>query len=281
MTEVRMSASSDLHQRARASLTWAPQTGLEEPAGHPDGRPPTRWATDARTAPPWPVVHPELGDGDARASMPSEVLLLSLEMFAHDVRSALAASRMSIAAVAASQQGESGRMLDAVAGDLQGVYRLLEEVLDLERLGFGQSEVISVDELVRDIVARCSAPRSVQQLTVPVAVAVDPNLLSRAVHNLVENALRHADELVIVQVGPTADGASIVVDDDGPGIPAELREVVFEPLARLDPYAEGGAGLGLTLARRAVELARGRLWAEASPCGGARFCVELHAGQCP
>ena len=69
-----------------------------------------------------------------------------------------------------------------------------------------------------------------------------------------------------------------MVDDDGPGIPAEKREAVFERFARLDESratSSGGAGLGLAICARLTELMGGRIAVEDSPLGGARFVLEL------
>ncbi len=69
----------------------------------------------------------------------------------------------------------------------------------------------------------------------------------------------------------------IAVDDDGPGIPAAERERVFARFHRVEPGRGdgGGGGLGLPISRSIVELHGGRIWAEDSPLGGARLCVEL------
>ena len=75
-------------------------------------------------------------------------------------------------------------------------------------------------------------------------------------------------------------GIEIIVDDDGPGIPPEDRERVFDRLARLDAARSrdrGGAGLGLAIARAIVEAHGGEIWISRSPEGGARFVMELPA----
>jgi signal transduction histidine kinase len=123
----------------------------------------------------------------------------------------------------------------------------------------------------------------------PPAVAGSADALSRVVANLVDNAARHASTAVAVTVTARADGAGVrlVVDDDGPGIPDEDRERVFERFTRLDDArtratdngAGGGAGLGLAVVRSVVTRHHGTVRAEAGPQGGARLVVELPA--CP
>jgi signal transduction histidine kinase len=69
-----------------------------------------------------------------------------------------------------------------------------------------------------------------------------------------------------------------VVDDDGPGIPAEQRAVIFDRFHRLDGARSrdaGGAGLGLAIVQAIATAHGGRVWADASPSGGARFVLEI------
>jgi two-component system osmolarity sensor histidine kinase EnvZ len=106
---------------------------------------------------------------------------------------------------------------------------------------------------------------------------VRPHALSRAIGNLIGNAFRYA-ATVRVRVGRRRDGAEIVVDDDGPGIPPERREHVFKPFTRLDgsrnPHT-GGVGLGLTIARDVVRGHGGEIHLEDSPLGGLRARIRL------
>ena len=112
------------------------------------------------------------------------------------------------------------------------------------------------------------------------ALRGDPEALTRVLRNLIGNARRHAGPGGRVRLDAAArDGRlTIWVDDDGPGIPAAERELVFERFHRSDAARDrrsGGAGLGLAIAREVVELHGGRIWAERSPLGGARIALEL------
>ncbi len=104
--------------------------------------------------------------------------------------------------------------------------------------------------------------------------------LARVVHNLLDNARRHADHAVAVSL-ETRDGTvELIVDDDGPGIAPEDRDRVFERFTRLDEGRArdaGGMGLGLALVKATVERHRGTVTIDESPLGGARFIVELPA----
>ncbi|QUG75764.1 two-component system sensor histidine kinase RstB [Erwinia sp. E602] len=105
----------------------------------------------------------------------------------------------------------------------------------------------------------------------------DARLMERVLDNLVNNALRYAGGRL--RVGLWFDGhlACLQVEDDGPGIPAEERERVFEPFVRLDPSrdrATGGCGLGLAIVHSVAQAFGGTVTIDSSPLGGAsvRFC---------
>lgn len=109
----------------------------------------------------------------------------------------------------------------------------------------------------------------------------DPERLLQVASILVDNALKHAPAEGRVRVGAEADDESwsLLVDDEGPGVPKEDRERIFERFVRLDRAraSGGGSGLGLAIARRLVELMDGSIAVTRSPLGGARFIVELPA----
>ncbi len=108
----------------------------------------------------------------------------------------------------------------------------------------------------------------------------DPDRLLQVVSALVTNALAHTPAGGLVRVSARADAArwSIAVDDSGPGVPAADRHRIFDRFARLDASRatiSGGAGLGLSIARRLVELMGGDITVTGSDLGGARFAVTL------
>jgi signal transduction histidine kinase len=99
-----------------------------------------------------------------------------------------------------------------------------------------------------------------------------------------DNAMRHspAGGSVTVAAERTGGHAVLSVADEGPGIPRDARERVFEPFARLPGAASAkgsGSGLGLAIARRIVELHGGTLTVDDSPGGGARFVLALPAAR--
>jgi two-component system OmpR family sensor kinase len=82
-------------------------------------------------------------------------------------------------------------------------------------------------------------------------------------------------DTVVVEVSRTAHGPTISVSDNGPGVPADQRERIFEPFVRLPRGPRGGTGLGLAIVRRTIESHSGTITCEPSPIGGARFTLRL------
>jgi signal transduction histidine kinase len=104
--------------------------------------------------------------------------------------------------------------------------------------------------------------------------------LQRVVRNLLDNAARHASATVAVGLVTTDDTVELTVDDDGPGIPADDRDLVFERFTRLDDGRArdaGGLGLGLAMVKSIAEHHGGTVVIEDAPIGGARLRVRLPA----
>ena len=110
----------------------------------------------------------------------------------------------------------------------------------------------------------------------PLMVVGDQRHLEQALVNLVANAHRHTPSGTRIAIGgrQTPEGILLEVEDDGPGIPEQARNLVFERFARFDPVA-AGSGLGLTIVKAVVERHGGRIWCESEPGHGASFFVLL------
>src|SRR5262249_1107948 len=153
---------------------------------------------------------------------------------------------------------------------------LSAELLDLSRLDAGvelRHELIDAGEGARARAAGVPLPPG-DPAPGPAWVIADPGALARIIRILVDNALRYTPPggrvLVAVQGG---DGVEVIVSDDGPGVPAPQRDVIFERFRRGDD-AEAGFGLGLALGRELSERMGGRLELTESE-QGARFVVAL------
>ncbi len=202
---------------------------------------------------------------------------------AHELRSPLAAARIELEV--ALQVGGDWQAVGAdVLVEVLRLGRLVEDLLELARVDDSgvtrRTGRLDLATLARDAVRR-SGPRRVPVGVVAdevgPTVQADPDALARVLRNLLDNAVRHAAARVVLTVRRRGEHAELLVRDDGPGVPAAQRDLVFDRFARLDDGRardEGGTGLGLPIAR---ELAR----AEGGdvvllPTGpGATFVVRL------
>jgi len=178
------------------------------------------------------------------------------------------------------------KRIGSMQGDLTELKSLVNELLGMARMDSDQPlryETFDVTETLR--ACANTLPPSAVSLDVAVPDGMgsyygDARLLQRATGNLLRNAQKYANARVALSAWRKLGGVTIIVDDDGPGIPESEREKVFEPFYRLDRSRDrntGGFGLGLSIASKAVSLHGGTLKIETSPLGGARFLITLPA----
>lgn len=161
--------------------------------------------------------------------------------------------------------------------------RLVDDLLQLARLDEGRPlrlDDVDLDDIVLEEAAH-ARPLPVRTAAVSAGrVRGERRVLEQVVRNLLDNAAHHGSSQVAVGVGSVGDHVELTVDDDGPGVPPEDRERIFERFARADSGRarnDGGTGLGLALVRRVVEAHGGTVHCVDSPLGGARFVVTLPA----
>ncbi len=184
-------------------------------------------------------------------------------------------------------------LLDIAARSSDQLQRLIASLMDINRLEAGQpvgrQSVVTLDLLVAeayDIEEPSFARRGVALETrLPADLPplfVEPNMVSRVLLNLFDNALKYSadGETITVEARTTGDGMALVaVSDRGAGIPAEFREVIFDKFRRIKSDSSSkGLGLGLAFCRLAVEAHGGRIWVDDAPGGGARFNLTLPVG---
>jgi PAS domain S-box-containing protein len=176
-------------------------------------------------------------------------------------------------------------LLSRLAVNARKLDRLLKDLLDIDRLNRGivepQYRVSDVAAIGRRTVEHLEAlaGREVIVQTDPVVIPVDPPKIERIVENLLMNAARHTqdDRRIWLIVGPHEGGVRITVEDDGPGVPPELRGEIFEPFRQgptRSPHSPG-TGIGLSLVARFAELHGGRAWVDERAGGGAAFHVVI------
>ena len=171
----------------------------------------------------------------------------------------------------------------SVLEEIAGLQRLIDDLLVLARTDgepTRRAEPVDLDDLVlEEIRAADGAPISIDGHAVSAAQVVgDRDELRRVVRNLLDNARRHATTAVSVELTERGGQAVLVVADDGPGVPAERRDEVFERFSRLDEARSGGAGragLGLAIVHDIVVRHGGTVVVADAPGGGARFVVAL------
>ncbi|MEO7837380.1 MAG: HAMP domain-containing sensor histidine kinase [Acidimicrobiales bacterium] len=176
----------------------------------------------------------------------------------------------------------------SVLEEATGLERLVDDLLHLARSDAGASGTrrgaVDLDDIVLALAPALRAAGRVTVDTNGVAAAQvwgDARQLARAVGNLADNAARHAASRIIFTVTERADVAVLTVDDDGPGVPVEQRERIFERFARLDESRQGptgGTGLGLAIARDVVVRHGGTLAVDGEYQLGARFVITLPLG---
>jgi len=233
-----------------------------------------------------------LGELHLRAERLSAVAELSASL-AHEIRNPLASIRSSVEQLARSASaGEDEQILARlIVRESERLSRLLGEFLDFSRVRKTESEPFDLAELVDTVISLARAHPDVRDGTriehvgESAVLEGDEDLLHRVIQNLVLNsaqALAGTGRIVvrtgIVEADQLPEGAGIEtaallqVQDDGPGIPEEIRARIFEPFVS---RREGGSGLGLAIVQRAVEAHRGLVFVESAEGEGTTFTIYL------
>lgn len=185
--------------------------------------------------------------------------------------------RTPIAVLSSKVYASEIEAIRALAPDVQRLATMTEQLLDLQRLDNNRNDAVLDLAAIARRVAGDMAPLVIaggSSIEVDVlsseACTGDEAALERVIMNLVQNAVEHGGTHVIVRVA----GTVLEVEDDGPGIPIQERDRVFEPFHRLQPRATG-SGLGLNLVKEVVARHRGDVTICDAAGGGTIFRVEL------
>ena len=209
-----------------------------------------------------------------------------LSDISHELRSPLA--RLKFAVKLARTSRDTAAALDRVERDVDRITALVSSIVDITFAkadpalrGAEQLPLAAIiAEILRDSALEAEAKRCRLELTGTIHRSVLGNreLLRRAIENVVRNAIRYTPEHTAVHVSLADDGkeATIIIRDHGPGVPEESLARIFDPFYRVEEARDtdsGGSGLGLSIARRAIEVHHGSIVAtNANP--GLR--VEMH-----
>ncbi len=203
----------------------------------------------------------------------------------HELRSPLARLKMAVDLYADASQTRRADLRREIDTDVAELDSLVEEVLLASRLDAAASggarvernDSVDLVALAAEQAARVGADVDVVGAADSLVIRGSERLLRRALRNLLENARRYGGDEVQLRLSAERAALRIEVLDRGPGVPAELRERIFEPFYRLPGHAEreGGVGLGLSLVRQIARAHGGSVHCEAREGGGSRFVLAL------
>lgn len=217
----------------------------------------------------------------------------------HELRTPVTAIRGALGLISADRTGQvdekTANLIRIARSNSERLVKLVNDILDLDRLGSGRERMMMRPVLLADIVKQAVENMSpvadaagVKLLYNPlkVEVAGEPDRLLQVVTNLVSNAVKFSprSSSVSILLNPGTDGALLSVVDSGRGIPADKLETIFGRFQQVDASdarQKGGTGLGLAICKAIVQQHAGRIWAERNPAGGSSFRVFLPYQQRP
>ncbi len=192
----------------------------------------------------------------------------------HDLRTPITRMKLQL------EMMKAGDGTDELKSDISDMEHMLDAYLAFARgEGSEKQASASISEMLNQIVTQIRRKGAMIDLHSEgdLDATIRKGTLKRALTNLVENAARYGENITI-RAGKRENGIEIIIDDDGPGIPDEMREEVFRPFYRLDASRNpetGGVGLGMTIARDAVRGHGGEIGLSDAPGGGLRVTVLL------
>ena len=191
---------------------------------------------------------------------------------AHELCAPLARIQMSLGILEQRADEKQKADLEDLREEVQHMSGLVNELLSFSKAGLQQKDTelqpVELTPLAQRVVTREAGVNSPVRVEIPdgCLVLAEPELLARALANLVRNALRHAGDAgpITVSAVRDADRITLSVTDSGPGVPEEKLQQIFDPFFRLDESRTretGGIGLGLAIVKTCVEACRGTVTA--------------------
>ena len=211
---------------------------------------------------------------------------------AHDLRTPLTRLRADVEGALRHDDSQMHRAaLERVLLGVEEMQNIISALLTLGQAEAGSMRVskktVDLSAVLNEIVELYQPSAEERKLILLGSIApglrieADRQLLARIFSNLLDNELKYVPAGGRILLTALARGSwiDIVVEDNGPGIPPEMRDKIFERFTRLDPSRtlSGGAGLGLSLVRAFAQLLQGEVKVEQSSLGGAAFIVTLPA----
>lgn len=252
------------------------------------------------------LVH-QLADGLARERYHQQVRTLTvveetqklykslLDCVSHELKTPLAAIKGSASALLDKRTNTNSAVVEQLAGEVYQasgrLQHLVENMLDMTRIESGKlqpkHELCDVSDLIGTAVRRIDHLRGQHVVQVSIdadlqPVVCDPTLMDHVLGNILHNAYLYSAARGTITICAKQAETSIVItiEDEGPGLPKDNPEVVFEKFVRAEPTKAGGVGLGLSIAKGFLEAQRGTLSATNTE-RGARFTLHLPVGETP
>ncbi|HWN71745.1 MAG TPA: HAMP domain-containing sensor histidine kinase [Haliangium sp.] len=226
--------------------------------------------------------------GNAYPNAAADATVRHTRMVAHEIRNALVPVRVTMRQLwrdldQAGQEALTREPRQAIDGNIERIFRFLDESIHLSRLASAPPEIFDVLPAIRDAIIGLDLPprRPIRPEIGPAAGAVSVRghrqRLVLALVNLLRNAVQAGGPEVSIDIQVTAvperKRIQVIVDDDGPGIAPEQRAAIFQNGVS---HRSDGTGHGLTLVREVIEREMsGKIACENGPRGGARFVIEL------
>jgi two-component system, OmpR family, osmolarity sensor histidine kinase EnvZ len=191
----------------------------------------------------------------------------------HDLRTPL--TRMRLALAMLPRRDDLAEDLAEITADVEEMERMIGGYLAFARgEGAEHAEPVNLSAILEDVADGARRAGAAIELDAPAELIVTLRIdaIRRAITNLVDNARRHAQHVMLAATAMGTRNVQVTVDDDGPGIPPDRRESMFRPF---ESGAGGGTGLGLTIARDIVRAHGGDIVLEDSTLGGLRARIRL------
>jgi len=226
------------------------------------------------------------------AQLPATLVDELFSILSHELRGPLTtikgSSRTLLRHGAALDPAAARQLLQDIDQEADRMHRLVDNLLELARAGTGKNalrpEPTAVDTLLRRVVADATPRAGTRRLRVRAPAdlphpSIDAVRIEQVVRNLVDNAVKFSPPTGLIDVSAAVQDGFIVVTvkDEGPGVAPEYHQRVFERFFRAEPHsrAVAGAGLGLAICKRFVELHGGRIELDSRPGHGAAFRFAL------
>ena len=217
-----------------------------------------------------------------------------VSIVSHELRTPLTSIRGSLGLLQSGLIGtisERGhRMLDIAVSNTDRLVRLINDILDIERMESGQTTIqrrkTGVQEIVQqaiDVMQPMAEKASIElgaHVPLEAAMWADPDRVLQTLTNLISNAIKFSPAGTKVSVSAIAAKGKVVfqVRDQGRGIPADKVDTIFERFQQLDASdsrEKGGSGLGLTICRSIVQQHGGEIWVTSGPDSGSEFSFSI------